>query len=183
MSIAIEPAGIADVQAIAEMSRRLVETGLPWTWTPARVARHLHDTNAIAITSRHGVALCGFALMHVGDESAHLNLLAVDHEFQRQGLGRRMIDWLETTATTAGVFTITLEVRARNPVGLLFYRRMGYRETGRLARYYSGREDGVGMSRDLRAPGTRHLRPPAAGCEDPPRRQRAMPDWLERFRR
>lgn len=153
----IAPARSADVQTIAEMSRRLVEVGLPWTWTPERVMRHLRHPDSMVITARSAgcdsSTLAGFAIMHFGDDIAHLNLLAVASAHQRLGLGRRLISWLERSAVTAGTFTICLEVRARNPVALLFYRRLGFLETGRVPRYYSGREDALRLMRDLRHPG------------------------------
>ena len=146
----------ADVPIIADMSRRLVEVGLPWTWTPERVMRHLRHPESMVITARAAgcdtSTLAGFAIMHFGDDIAHLNLLAVDYRHQRLGLGRQLINGLERTAVAAGTFTICLEVRARNPVALLFYRRLGFLETGRVPRYYSGREDALRLMRDLRHP-------------------------------
>lgn len=157
MSVTLEiaPARAADAATIADMSRQLVEVGLPWTWTPARVARHLQHADSLVITARMTTATASpaaFAIMHFGDETAHLNLLAVHSQWQRRGIGRRLLTWLEHTAITAGTFTITLEVRARNPVALLFYRSLGFAETGRVPRYYSGREDALRMSKDLRHP-------------------------------
>ncbi|MEO8444553.1 MAG: GNAT family N-acetyltransferase, partial [Gammaproteobacteria bacterium] len=101
VTLELLPARLADAQAIAEMSRRLVEVGLPWTWTPARVARHLRHPDSLVLTARavaggNGVGpLAGFAIMHFGDDIAHLNLLAVGSRWQRRGLGRRLVDWLE----------------------------------------------------------------------------------------
>ncbi len=156
ITLQIAPALAADVQVIAEMSRRLVEVGLPWTWTPARVARHLHHHDSLVLAVRAGAApnptLAGFAIMHFGDDIAHLNLLAVDSRWQRRGLGRRLVEWLEKTAITAGTFSLCLEVRARSPVAQLFYREMGFTETGRVPRYYSGREDALRLTKDLRHP-------------------------------
>jgi ribosomal-protein-alanine N-acetyltransferase len=156
ITLQIAPALVADVQVIAEMSRRLVEVGLPWTWTPARVARHLHHHDSLVLAVRAGGAsnptLAGFAIMHFGDDIAHLNLLAVDSRWQRRGLGRRLVEWLEQTAITAGTFSLCLEVRARSPVAQLFYREMGFTETGRVPRYYSGREDALRLAKDLRHP-------------------------------
>lgn len=156
ITLQIAPALAADVQVIAEMSRRLVEVGLPWTWTPARVARHLHHHDSLVLAVRAGSApnptLAGFAIMHFGDDIAHLNLLAVDSRWQRRGLGRRLVEWLEQTAITAGTFSLCLEVRARSPVAQLFYREMGFTETGRVPRYYSGREDALRLTKDLRHP-------------------------------
>ena len=169
ITLEIAPAIATDAQIIAEMSRRLVEVGLPWTWTPARVARHIHHPDSMVITARTvsgtSPALAAFAIMHFGDDIAHLNLLAVDTRWQRRGLGRRLVQWLEMSAITAGTFTLCLEVRARNPVAQLFYRELGFDETGRVPRYYSGREDAIRLSRDLRhplAPGW----PPAPATDD-----------------
>jgi ribosomal-protein-alanine N-acetyltransferase len=183
VSIKIEPATVGQAQVIAEMSRRLVEMGLPWSWTPARVARYINDPDSVVLAARSGSSLAGFAIMHFGDDAAHLNLLAVDGSFQRRGLGRWLVGWLEQSALTAGTFNIGLEVRARNPVALLFYRRLGYVEVGRLLRYYSGREDAVRMVHDLRVPGTAHLQPPPPAVDGTPRKLAGGTNWLERFRR
>jgi len=44
----------------------------------------------VARRGRGGDARClaAFAIMHFGDEVAHLNLLAVAPDYRRQGLGR-----------------------------------------------------------------------------------------------
>jgi len=156
VTLQIAPALPSDAQVIAEMSRRLVEVGLPWTWTPARVARHLQHPQSLVLAVRtNGTSnpmLVAFAIMHFGDDIAHLNLLAVDSRWQRRGLGRRLVEWLEKSALTAGTFSLCLEVRARNPVALLFYRELGFTETGRVPRYYSGREDALRLMKDLRHP-------------------------------
>ena len=156
ITLQIAPAQAADAQVIAEMSRRLVEVGLPWTWTPARVARHLYHPDSLVLAVRANGAsnptLVGFAIMHLGDDIAHLNLLAVDSRWQRRGLGRRLVEWLEQSAITAGTFSLCLEVRVRNPAALLFYRELGFEETGRVPRYYSGREDALRLTQDLRHP-------------------------------
>lgn len=160
VTLELAPARVTDAQIIAEMSRRLVEVGLPWTWTPARVIRHLQHPESLVLTARTtGTAnptLAGFAIMHFGEDIAHLNLLAVDSRWQRRGLGRRLLQWLEQSAITAGTFSLCLEVRARNPVALLFYRALGFEETGRVPRYYSGREDALRFTKDLRHPPTRN---------------------------
>lgn len=184
----ISPASLPDAQAIAEMSRQLVETGLPWSWTPARVTRHISHADSMVLAARCRAGLAGFAIMHFGDEVAHLNLLAVDPPHQRQGLGRDLMAWLEKSAINAGIFLVCLEVRVRNPEAVAFYQQLGYREAGRLPRYYSGREDAIRMTRDLRHPAARPgARNPGVGSPgaNPARDgQTATADWiLSRFKR
>lgn len=50
----------------------------------------------------HG-QLVGVAIMQFFAEHAHLNLLAVDPAYQRMGIGRRLIEWLEVTARAGGI--------------------------------------------------------------------------------
>lgn len=152
IAVRIDLAQPADARPIALLSRELIEYGLEWTWTPARVATQIRREDCLVIRARVGRhSLAGFAILRFADQSAHLNLLGVARPFQSQGLGKRLLGWLEETALAGGVFDIFLEVRASNRTALNFYRAAGYRSVHRLPNYYCGREDGLCMARDLRA--------------------------------
>ncbi len=85
--------------------------------------------------------------MHFGDESAHLNLLAVAAEHRRQGLGRQLMEWLTATAMEAGVFRIELELRAQNEPARAFYHSLGFESLNVVQGYYQGREAALRMTR------------------------------------
>ena len=140
----------ADAATIAAMSRELIEAGLPWTWTPERVARNLAQPDTLVLTARDGAPLAGFAIMQFGDERAHLSLLAVRPDCQRQGVGRRMLEWLTASALTAGIASIRLELRESNLGARRFYLRQGFAETMRIPGYYRGKETAVRMLREIR---------------------------------
>jgi len=140
----------ADLFPISRMSRELIEFGLGWSWTPARVGREILSTESVVLTACHGDLVVAFAIMHFGDETAHLNLLAVEQEFQRSGIGGHLVAWLEESALTAGIATVTLEVRAENHAARQFYRSLGYREVAVVPRYYRGRESAIRMAHPLR---------------------------------
>ena len=140
----------ADAAPIAVMSRELVETGLPWTWTPARVARNLARPDISILTAADGTLLAGFAIMQFGDERAHLALLAVRADCQRRGVGRRLLQWLTASALTAGLASIGLELRESNLDARRFYLAQGFAETLRIPGYYRGVETAVRMLRDIR---------------------------------
>lgn len=146
----LELARSADAEAISAMSRALIEQGLAPSWPPARVLWHVRHAESIVLVARAHAGLLGFAIMEFGEETAHLNLLAVDGCARRRGIGRQLVGWLEETALTAGTFLIGLELRAGNAEALGFYRSLGYRETGRVPGYYQGIEDAIRMRRDLR---------------------------------
>ena len=139
-----------DATTIAHMSKRLIEVGLPWSWTPERVAMHIRHRESVVLTARAGGELAGFAIMQFSDTTAHLDLLAIDPTYERLGIGRRLVKWLEETAITAGTFVITLEVRAANVRARWFYSRLGYREVRCMVGYYCRVENAVQMVRDLR---------------------------------
>ncbi|HMA00447.1 MAG TPA: GNAT family N-acetyltransferase [Steroidobacteraceae bacterium] len=144
----------SDAREIAEMSRDLVEEGLTWSWTPARVQHFISGTDSSVVVARRarrgdGRQLAAFAIMHFGDEVAHLNLLAVAPDHRRQGLGRQLMGWLTATAIEAGVFRINLELRTRNAAARAFYESLGFNQLGVVQGYYQGREAALRMSRHL----------------------------------
>ena len=146
----LEIAAVADAMPIAQMSRDLIETGLPWSWTRERVTHSLREHNTLVLAARDGECLAGFSIMQFGEERAHLALLAVRSDYQRQGVGARMLQWLVESALVAGIARIHLEMRESNHAARRFYLGQGFAETARIPRYYSGQETAVRMLRDIR---------------------------------
>lgn len=149
MTIRLTLAKRDDAEAIADMSRVLIEHGLPWTWSERRVIRCIENSECAVLVARDRGRIAGFAIMEFFDRDAHLNLLAVHNGYRKRGIGKRMLEWLESSARTAGIFLVRLELREGNDGARVFYQKLGYRETGRRRAYYSGREDALCMSHDL----------------------------------
>ncbi len=141
-----------EAERIARMSRELIEAGLPWSWTPARVLRHIQDRHSSVVVARSARRVAGFALMQFGDETAHLNLMAVMPAWRRHGCGRRMLEWLFATADTAGILRIDLELRADNTAAKSFYEALGFIAGEVRPHYYSRIEAALCMSKRLYAP-------------------------------
>lgn len=141
----------ADAYEIAVMSRCLIEVGLRgWSWHPERVAKSIRARDTDVLVASAGPHTVGFAIMEFGDVKAHLSLLAVKPAHQRCGIGQHMMDWLEEAALSAGITTLTLELRANNFGARCFYRMLGFAETAYLPGYYRNVETAVRMSRDIR---------------------------------
>jgi ribosomal-protein-alanine acetyltransferase len=138
-----------EAPAIANMSRYLIEQGLPWSWNEQRIGYCMKNRDCIVLAARDRRRLVGFAIMEFFDEHAHLSLLAVQPGYQRLGVGRQLIEWLESSARVAGTFTVQLELRVSNDGGRRFYERLGYNEVARKPAYYAGREDALRMVRQL----------------------------------
>jgi ribosomal protein S18 acetylase RimI-like enzyme len=143
-------ARLGDAPRIAAMSRTLIESGLPWTWTPRRVAAHMKQRENLSVIVTAERDLAGFVMAQFGNERVHIALLGVAERYQRRGLGKQLIRWVEESAVVAGLFQMRLEVRATNRIARRFYATLGYSELGSAPRYYSGLEDAVQLARDLR---------------------------------
>ena len=133
------------------MSRYLIEVGLRgWTWPPERVGKAIRarDTNVVVADVK--LHLVGFAIMDFGDTTAHLSLLAVKPTHQRCGIGRALVTWMEEAALTAGITSVSLELRSNNFPARTFYRMLGYKELAYIPGYYRGVETAVKMGRDIR---------------------------------
>jgi [ribosomal protein S18]-alanine N-acetyltransferase len=142
-------ARFSDAREIAEMSRTLIEHGLGWSWTPARVERAIKSRDSCVLVARREGRLAAFAIMHFAEDIAHLNLLAVASAHRRQGLGRRLLEWLFATAVEAGVFRVDLELRADNEHARRFYERLRFQAQNIVPGYYQGREAALRMTRCL----------------------------------
>jgi ribosomal protein S18 acetylase RimI-like enzyme len=163
-AITVRLAEQRDAQAIALMSRDFIEAGLGWKYDAARVLRAIRDRDTLAVVACEGGkgaaargAITGFAIMEIGDERAHLVLLAVRPSHRRLGIGQRLLEWLLESARVAGMASIHLELRANNDAARRFYRAMSFYETVLVPGYYrsgEGRKEGaLRMLRVLRAPG------------------------------
>jgi ribosomal-protein-alanine N-acetyltransferase len=148
-SLVLRAAHISEAGAIASMSRLLVEHGLNWRWTPARVRRSIRDKETMVLVASIDGHLSGFAIMKFRDADSHLFLLAVEPKVQCTGIGAALLAWLEKSCRTAGVRHIRVEVRVGNRSAKRFYERAGFRFIGQIAGYYDRHEPAVVMVKSL----------------------------------
>jgi ribosomal protein S18 acetylase RimI-like enzyme len=146
----IRLAAAADALAIADMSREYIEHGLGWSWTAARIGAAIQDESTNVAVVHLSDDLVAFGIMHYGERTAHLALLAVHPMQRKRGIAARLVSWLEKCADTAGIERIRVEARSDNPVAMAFYQKHGYTQIDRLAKYYRGVLDAVRFEKTLR---------------------------------
>ncbi len=149
--ISIEFATGADAVAIAGLSRRQIEYGLRWRYTPALIRAAIRQRSTNVVVARAGRALAGFGIMSYGENCANLDLLAVPARYRRRGIGKRIVAWLETVALAAGIATVFVQVRKQNPGAIDFYRQLGFAFVDEAPGYYQGRESAIIMYKPLRS--------------------------------
>ncbi|HBB30286.1 MAG TPA: ribosomal-protein-alanine N-acetyltransferase [Cyanobacteria bacterium UBA8803] len=69
-------------------------------------------------------------------EEAHITILAVHPNYQRQGLGQLLLYALLRDAKRHQLEWATLEVKPSNQAALSLYQKFGFTEAGRRRRYY-----------------------------------------------
>lgn len=146
----VELARPDDAASIAALSRTLIEHGLPWTWQPSRVARAIASANTNVALVREDHRVTGFGIMEYWDDDAHLVLFAVRPDRQRQGVGSKLLGWLEACAVAAGAQRIRVEARRDNEAARCFYNEHNYHELVIKQRMYSEVLDGIRLEKWLR---------------------------------
>jgi ribosomal-protein-alanine N-acetyltransferase len=142
-------ATLADAPAIAAMSRDYIERGLGWSWTVSRVEGAIRDPEVnVAVVGEPG-GLLAFGIMSYREEVAHLALFAVRASHQRQGIGSRILRWVEAVAASAGITHIHVECRRDNAAARNFYGEHGYHEQVISKGYYRGLEDAIRLEKWL----------------------------------
>lgn len=96
-----------------------------------------------------GEQMAGFAITQVVLDEATLFNIAIDPGFQRQGVGRRLLEEVITQLEQRDVMTLWLEVRASNSKAIGLYESLGFNEVSVRRNYYpsaQGREDAIMMA-------------------------------------
>lgn len=95
-----------------------------------------------------GAKIIGYALMMMVLDEAHLLNLSVAKAYQKQGLGRLLLEHMIAIAKKHAAENMFLEVRPSNISAIALYENMGFNEMAVRRGYYpahNGREDAVLM--------------------------------------
>lgn len=138
----IAPAGLRDLAAVRRLERLCFGRDA-WGWLEVGWSLGCAHVRLKAVADGQ---LVGFAAgeVHARDQEGWVATLGVLPEFQRRGIGRRLL-----AAVEAGLAmpTLKLTVRVSNAPAIALYEQFGYRPAGRLPRYYQSGEDGLVMER------------------------------------
>lgn len=95
-----------------------------------------------------GAKIIGYALMMMVLDEAHLLNLSIAKAYQKQGLGRLLLEHMISVAKRHRAANMFLEVRPSNISAIALYENIGFNEMAIRRGYYpahNGREDAVLM--------------------------------------
>jgi len=149
-AFAIRAATGMDIEAVAAIERIVFAD--PWSRRAfADLLSAPHVIFLVATDETDTVA--GYAVVLAVGEESELANLAVAHEVQRSGVGRRLLAAVREAAMARGCRRMFLEVRASNVAAEALYRSADFRPVGRRPRYYARPvEDAIVMRADLVSP-------------------------------
>jgi len=144
-TVRIAEGSAADAKHIAELSKRVIEYDLGWRWQPAKVMEAMRNPRMVVLVARFQTEFTGFGIMEYFEKRANLSLLAVEKEFHKKGIGRRLVHALQDVALKNDIENIYVQVRETNKEGIRFYEKLGYEMIDLTKRYYRGKENAVIM--------------------------------------
>jgi len=133
-----------DVPAVLAIERQ----AYPYPWTEGILRDCLRVGYQCRALEQDG-AIQAYGIISVAAGESHILNICVRPTRRRQGLGRRMLDYLMDEAKHCSAETMLLEVRVSNKAAIKMYQRAGFNEIGHRPDYYpaeGGREDALVMA-------------------------------------
>jgi len=121
------------------------QAAYPHPWTRGNFSDSLEAGYHCWIIEREG-ATAGYTVVMIAAGEAHLLNLTVGAPWQRQGVGRELLNFVVKLARDYGARRMFLEVRLSNAAARALYAAAGFAEIAVRRDYYpagTGREDAV----------------------------------------
>jgi ribosomal-protein-alanine N-acetyltransferase len=144
--IQLRPIRRSDLEALYRLDQLCFEPEI--AYTRGQLRDLLTRDYAVGLAAEVGGDLAGFAIGHSSGGRGHVVTLDVATGHRRAGVGRALLKELVARLEAAGARSVRLEVDLRNAGAILFYERLGFRETRRLRGYYGDRLDGLEMVKE-----------------------------------
>ncbi len=113
-------------------------------WTLEGYQRELDSPNSdlvILVDDSASTSVLGLGCVWAILDEAHITIVAVHPNYQRQGLGQAILFALLQLAHQRGLERATLEVRISNQSAVNLYHKFDFREAGRRKHYYPDTEE------------------------------------------
>ncbi len=136
----------ADVAAIEALERACFSE----PWSEKSLRESLANPRYRILTAKAEGHLIGYVSTFLVADEMNIANVAVDSEFRRLGVGKRLMDSAVILAKQNRMTTIYLEVRKSNEAAQELYRKVGFERGGVRKNFYDHpKEDGLIMRMDL----------------------------------
>ena len=145
-NLLIEEAREEDIDAIAALEAISFKD----PWPKESFINEFHNNSlAYYLVARYEGVLIGYIGLWLIIDEIHITTLAVDKDYQRQGIGSALVKAALNMMIKQGAELATLEVRPSNTAARLLYQKLGFTLCGLRCAYYKD-EDALLMNCRLR---------------------------------
>ena len=147
LEVTIEPLAESHLGAVLRIERE----SFPAPWTEGMFRQEVEETwLSRSFVALHDGDVAGYIIAWFLRGEVHVLNVAVANEFQRHGIGRRLLAHVIELGEQSDHHLVTLEVRASNDPAKLLYVTMGFAPVGVRRRYYRDNdEDAIVMVKRL----------------------------------
>lgn len=133
MADIVRPMQSMDVERVAQLERICFRT----PWSKDALAGELKNRIAHYLVFERDGKVIAYAGMWVIYEEAHITNVAVDPQFRRQGIAKRVMLCMMRTARLFNATEMTLEVRENNLPAQALYALLDFEKAGVRKGYYT----------------------------------------------
>jgi len=128
------------------------ERNSDYPWTQLQFTTSIENSNNLCYSLSLKGKTIGYLIAMLSIDSADIHNIGIDPDFQRQGHGTALLNYLIKELRKRDIHEILLEVRVGNKSAIQFYKKQGFKEISVRKDYYmnnsnnrSQREDGIIM--------------------------------------
>jgi ribosomal-protein-alanine acetyltransferase len=137
MKVKIEDASIRFLDNFYEIEKKCFERE---AFTKQQIAYLLTDYNAIGLVARVNGEIAGFVIGRIdivrNAPFGHILTIDIAPSYRQRGIAQRLLRKIEAIFKERGIKECRLEVREDNVAALNLYQKLGYKEVGKLEKYY-----------------------------------------------
>ncbi|MFM1818491.1 MAG: ribosomal-protein-alanine acetyltransferase [Actinomycetota bacterium] len=144
----IRPMKLADLDAVMEIELDLFPKE---AWSKDMFLEELAEVpqSREVVVLEQSDQIIGYASLRFVGREGDINTIAIARGHQRQGLGKKLLNWLEETAVSHGVRELFLDVRTDNEPAIDLYKGAGFVRIDIRRNYYGPSIDADVMRKKL----------------------------------
>lgn len=128
---------------------RIEKENFKFPWKKGYFDYDLRRPNTYCLVAEANNKVVGYLVAWEVAEELHLANISVDKNYQKKGIGTKLMNEIITIARLRDIKKIYLETRVSNIVAQKFYQKFGFKYSYLRKGYYSDGEDAWVMEKDI----------------------------------
>ena len=152
--IDLRKAGKADLKSLFELDQICFPVDIAYSLREFRFL--INSPRFVSVVAEQDTTLAGFIVCqptrYRGTIEGRIVTIDVAPAFRRCGVGRLLMQHIESRMKDSGSQVLKLETAVTNDAALQFYQRQGFKTVGRIRNYYPDNLDAFVMEKELTNP-------------------------------